>query len=191
MFQRVSLLADSRSRPFRRIAIPFFFFFFFPSLLGFLCSSSPLVLGSYHFFCRILPRPTFSDCTETLSGEPRLRRNSLGFRDVSNVLEFVERELNMGISNAVGERAVQISWVVRTRGFPARITALLVLHTRDPGKCMVRLRAVTLRRIRPTASILRPSLLITSARYPPNHRKIFLSDSEPSIFTSRGSCRTL
>lgn len=186
MFQRVSLLADSRSRPFRRIAIPFFFFF--PSLLSFLCSSSPLVLGSYHFFRRILPRPTFSDCTETLSGEPRLRRNSPGFRDVSNVLEFVERELNMGISNAAGERAVQISWVVRTRGFPARITALLVLHTRDPGKCTVRLRAVTLRRIRPTA--LRPSLLITSARYPPNRGKIFLSDSEPSIFTSRGSCRT-
>jgi len=57
----------------------------------------------------------------------------------------------MGISNAcaVGERAVQISWVVRTRGFSARITALPVLHTRDPE--LVRLRAVTLRRIWPLA----------------------------------------
>jgi len=70
-------------------------------------------------------------------------------------------------------------------------TALLVLHTRDPGKRMVRLRAVTLRRILPTSSILRPSLPITSVRYPPNRRKIFLSDLESSIFTSRGFCFVL
>lgn len=145
MFQRVSPLADSRSRPFRRIAIPFFSSpSLSPQLSLLVFTASSLSVASYHFFRRILPRPTFSVvCTETLSGEPRLWRNSLGFRDVSNVLESAERELNMGISNAFGERAVQISWVARTRGFPARITALLVLHTRDPGKRAVRLRAVT------------------------------------------------
>lgn len=36
----------------------------------------------------------------------------------------------------------------------------------------------------PASPILRPSLLITSTRYPPTRGKIFLSDPEPSIFTS-------
>jgi len=131
----------------------FLFFFCLSSLPDFLCSSSPwLALSSYHFFRRILPRPTFSEvCTETLPANQDSEEIPSVSETVSNVLESAERELNMGISNAcaVGERAVQISWVVRTRGFSARITALPVLHTRDPE--LVRLRAVTLRRIWPLA----------------------------------------
>lgn len=75
-----------------------------PSLLSFLCSSSPLALGSYHFFHRILPPANFFRDLygNSFRRTEKLWRNSLGCRNVSNVLEPVERELNMGISNAVG-----------------------------------------------------------------------------------------
>lgn len=138
MFQRVSLLADSKSRPFRRIVIPFLCFTFLrSSSLGLL---PPLSLS--HFLSRELS--FFSSDTTTANFFRGLYGNSFRRtetpkkfpplpRDVSNVLESVKRELNMGISNA--DRRTRCSdFVVSTYGFPARESLCLYYVSRDPRK---------------------------------------------------------
>lgn len=85
---------------------------------------------------------------------------------------------------------VRISWM--RAGRIRRFAGLLAFtYTRSWGNCWIEC-SVRLHRIRVRAwpSIYRrPSLLITSARYPLNCGKIFPSDPVPSIFTSRVPAR--
>lgn len=90
------------------------------------------------FFARYYRGQLFQGVRARKLLPPRFWRNSLGSWDVSNVLESVERELNMGISSAEEEEeevGIQPPFEFRGCTWTAEesLPRVLVLRTRDPG----------------------------------------------------------